>query len=267
MLYKSETPFVHSGYIQHLIQGTQEENLFEQPDNTPRSLAQAIKETLNIDYNGQHGGNVLAGYRATSQRGQQGSSGDAATGERTESGTGAADGGGGVESDSGQGEVAADYKSVKCEENKVDSQGNPIDESGNLIVEKIDSLEDITDKDFIEPTRMIELPVLPTQVQRVLATNGKGVIIKKNILERNAQHHTDLTLVKSREILKAALYNPTLYGKNKPLSRPNNWIVINVPNGDGNNKLVVLEVSDRKDYVEIVHWHEVDARGLEKIKK
>ena len=159
----------------------------------------------------------------------------------------------------------AEYKSVKSI--FYDNQGNPIDENGNLIISNVKSVADIKDVDFNTPSRTIGLPTLPGIVQQVLSTNGKRVIIKKNIFERNALRHDELTPAMSRTILSEALYNTTLYGKNKPLSRPNNWIVINVPDGKGNNKLVVLEVNDNKDNVEIVHWHEVDERGLEKIKR
>lgn len=159
----------------------------------------------------------------------------------------------------------AEYKSVKPI--LYDNQGNPIDENGNLIIENVKSIVDITDADFTKPTRTVGLPALPEIVQQVLFTNGKRIIIKKNIFERNALRHDELTPDMSRAILNEALYNPTLYGKNKPLSRPNNWIVINVPDGKGNNKLVVLEVNENKDNVEIVHWHEADKRGLEKIKR
>lgn len=89
--------------IYDLIQGTQKETLFEQPDNTPRTLVQAIKETLNLDYNGPQRSNVLVGDTTTSQRRQQGSDGDAATGERYESGEQAADRTGGAERSSRQG--------------------------------------------------------------------------------------------------------------------------------------------------------------------
>ncbi len=149
----------------------------------------------------------------------------------------------------------------------VDRQGNPVNNNGRLIIERVESIDDITDADFIRPSRNIGLPTLPERVQQVLLTHGKPLIIKKNIFERNARRHSDLAPETSRAILREALYNPTIYGKNKPLTRPNNWIVINVPDGKVNNKLVVLEVNDNKDNVEIVHWHEVDDRGLEKIRK
>ena len=85
-----------------LIQGTQEETLFEQPDSTPRSLAQAIKETLNIEYNGQQGSNVLAGDNSASQEGRTGSNGDATSRGRSEDIDGAEANQGGTERDSGR---------------------------------------------------------------------------------------------------------------------------------------------------------------------
>ena len=48
-MYKGESQsFIQNtfGKIYDLIQGTQEETLFEQPDNTPRTLVQAIKDCL-----------------------------------------------------------------------------------------------------------------------------------------------------------------------------------------------------------------------------
>lgn len=85
-----------------LIQGTQEETLFGQPDNTPRSLAQAIKETLNIEYNGQQGSNVLAGDNSASQEGRTGSNGDATSRGRSEDIDGAEANQGGTEGDTGK---------------------------------------------------------------------------------------------------------------------------------------------------------------------
>lgn len=64
-----------------LIQGTKEASLFEEADNRPRTLAEAIKETLNIDYNGQNGSNALVGDDTSSQEGRQGSTGDSTPGE------------------------------------------------------------------------------------------------------------------------------------------------------------------------------------------
>ena len=107
-MYKGESQGLIQGTfnkLYDLIQGTQEENLFEQPDNTPRSLAQAINEALNIDYNGQQRSNVLVGDSSASQRGQQGGDESPAPRERTEVGDGTADNTGGTESGGGEVEI------------------------------------------------------------------------------------------------------------------------------------------------------------------
>lgn len=107
-MYKGESQsFIQNtfGKIYDLIQGTQEETLFEQPDNTPRTLVQAIKEALNLDYNGQQRSNVLVGDTATSQRWQQGSNGALTPRERVEDGNGTTDDTGRTESIGEQSEI------------------------------------------------------------------------------------------------------------------------------------------------------------------
>ena len=107
-MYKGQTQkFIQNtlGHIYDLVQGTQEADLFNQPDNTPRTLVQAINETLgnlreelllneNFTYNGQRRSNVLAGGSASGQRGRQGSDGNAPSGGRAENGARTDDGSG-----------------------------------------------------------------------------------------------------------------------------------------------------------------------------
>lgn len=152
-------------------------------------------------------------------------------------------------------------------EDKTDSQGNPINEDGTLKVEQIGSIDELTDEDFTTPTRNVQLPTLSENVANAISTEGKAVVIKKNIFEKNKRDHKDLTAEQSREILKSALYNPQLYGQNQKAKRPYNWVVINTKDEAGHNRLVLLEVNNNKDNVEIVHWHYVDQRGVEKIKR
>lgn len=66
-----------------------------------------------------------------------------------------------------------------------DIQGNPLNQDGTLKVEKISSIDGITDEDFTAPTRNIELPKLPRNVDAAIGANGKPVVIKKNIFEKN----------------------------------------------------------------------------------
>ena len=119
-MYKGENQgIIQSTFnkIYDLIQGTQEATLFEQPDNTPRTLAQAIYETLNIIYDGQQRSNVLAGDTATSQRGQQGSSGDAQARERVEDGHRTTERGGRIERNGGRSGVESEDRGNKEKEN------------------------------------------------------------------------------------------------------------------------------------------------------
>lgn len=105
-MYKVQTQRLIQGTFNQmydLVQGTQEADLFNQDtlDNTPRTLAEAIKEVLNIDYNGQQGSNVLGGRDATGQPGRQGSSGAADADGRGEEGERPAEREGGAEATDG----------------------------------------------------------------------------------------------------------------------------------------------------------------------
>ena len=104
-IYKGDSQsFIQGTFKQmyDLIQGTQEDNLFEQPDNTPRTLVEAIKETLNIEYDGQQRSDILASNSTTSQQGEQRSNGNSKTGGRSETRNGSEDYQRGTQGDSGR---------------------------------------------------------------------------------------------------------------------------------------------------------------------
>ena len=117
--------------------------------------------------------------------------------------------------ESNVGEGVADVPSADVSgAEEVDNQGNPINPDGSLKLEKVESIDDMTDEDFENPYRNIELPTLPENVADAIGSKGKSVVIKKNIFERNIIRHSDLTPDQSRDILKSALYSPNLYGQN-----------------------------------------------------
>lgn len=103
-MYKGQTQVFIQNTLKNifdLVQGTKEATLFEEPDNTPRTLVEAVNETMNglsdelllnenFAYNGQRRNNVLAGGSAAGQQGRQGSTRDDPSGGRTEGGTGIA---------------------------------------------------------------------------------------------------------------------------------------------------------------------------------
>ena len=112
-MYKGRTQkFVQDSFtdMYDLIQGTRKGDLFGTPDNTPRTLAQAIKEVLNIDYNenrnGQAGNNGVGIDTQKSERGRRGSNGDVGGREHSKGTEPQTDSGGRVGGDSqGNGEV------------------------------------------------------------------------------------------------------------------------------------------------------------------
>ena len=146
----------------------------------------------------------------------------------------------------------------------VDSQGNPIDETGNLIVEDVMSIEEITNEDFVSPSRNIGLPTLPDIVSEAIGAERRKVIIKKNILEKNRDGHRDLSPNDSRKILSTALYNPSIYGQNQKITRPFNWILIHLAD---KNTSVLIEVNNKKEHCEIVNWHYLGNEQLEQKKR
>ena len=148
-----------------------------------------------------------------------------------------------------------------------DNQGNPLNQDGTLKLDKIKSVDELTDEDFLHPTRNVELPSLTKKIADAIGTEGKPVVIKKNIFERNYMRHKDVTPELSKVIFKSALYDPDLYGQNQKKTRPYNWVLINTKDEKGNNRTVLLEVNPNKDNVEIVHWHFVNDKNLGLIKK
>lgn len=144
-----------------------------------------------------------------------------------------------------------------------DNMGNILNSDGSIYTETVKSIEDIKDEDFDNPTRSIELPTIPQNVSSAIGADGKPVIIKKNIFEKNATNHPELDAADSRAILTNALYNPNLIGQTQPVKRPSYKVAVQT--GD-KNSIVVLDVYNDKKQVEIVGWRLINEKGLAKMK-
>lgn len=145
-----------------------------------------------------------------------------------------------------------------------DSQGNPIDGNGKYVVEEVESISEISDDDFMKPTRNVVLPELSRRVSDAIGAEGRRPMIKKNIFGKNRDSHKDLTAEDGRRILNEVLYNPNLYGQNQKVSRPYNWIMVHLAD---KNSAVVLEVNPTKEYLEIVNWHYIGGEALARKKR
>ena len=156
-----------------------------------------------------------------------------------------------------------EYDKKQTNTKRTDRQGNPIDENGKLIIEKIKSIDELTNEDFTNPQRNVQLPAIPKNVDEAIGAGGKPVIIKKNIFEKNTTAH-QFTPEESRKILSSALYNPNIIGKTHARTRKNYWVAIKI---DDKSPLTILEVNDSKDNIEVVGWYTINSRNLERIKR
>lgn len=202
-MYRGETQgFIQATFnkLYDLVQGTQEENLFEHPDNTPRTLVQAIKETLNIDYNGQQRSNVLVGDSAASQPGQQGSTGNAATGERVEDRERTADSGGRIEGDS---------RGSRFEDENRGNQGKETEASQDITVHSLTADEA---QDFIADMELSadEAPEIDLTIKNWDALFGEGGIVNTPIGEVKMGEHQFAKLMRQGREGKLGMIKPTL---------------------------------------------------------
>lgn len=164
-MYKGQTQtFIQNTFnsIFDLVQGTQEATLFEEPDNTPRSLVEAINETMNslseelllngnFIYNGQRRNNVLAGSGTTGQTRGQGSPGSPQTGGRIEDGT---------ETSNSSDRAANDKSSGRSERNGGENQGTEKEEPAKGQLTKAEAAEIIADmEEHAEVAPEIELTI------------------------------------------------------------------------------------------------------------
>ena len=196
-MYKGQTQtFIQNtlGHIYDLVQGTQEADLFNQPDNTPRTLVQAINETLgnlreelllneNFTYNGQRRSNVLAGGSEAGQRGRQGSDGNAPSGGRAENGARTAtDKGRTVPNDTergGQGDIR--HSSGRQQDNLGTSEGevrlsDEIDENGRQFV--LTSNGQLSFGEITEESGLTPAPILLSEgiITNPATNDGYGLV-------------------------------------------------------------------------------------------
>lgn len=144
-----------------------------------------------------------------------------------------------------------------------DNQENPLNQDGTLKLDKIKSVDELTDEDFTSAFRNVELPAIPKNVDAAIGANGKPIVIKKNIFEKNWNAYK-FTPAESKKVLNDALYNTDLVGHTQPTKKPNHWVAIKL---DDKSPITVLEVNDNKNNVEVVGWYTLDERNLGRIKR
>jgi RNA polymerase sigma factor (sigma-70 family) len=170
-----------------------------------------------------------------------------------------------------QGVVEKDPRKIsarikKLNQKMIDDMGIKPHETKKDGTEKTTSVmnvAEIKDEDFINPTRSIQLPSLPENVLNVIGKKSKPVLLKKNILEKNRDHHKELSADDSRKILEAALYHSERIIQDKPSEKPNYWVMAKL---DNKSSIVTIEISETKDNYEIIGWRYASMKSIQQIK-
>ena len=115
----------------------------------------------------------------------------------------------------------------------------------------IENVTEITDDDFRLFGRSLLLQGPAKSLCDAIGIVEKRILLKRGVLAKNAIRHPDLSPDDSRQILNNALYSPNKYGKNRPVTKPTYWVAIK---SSSISSLVVIEVSETKEFIEIVGW-------------
>ncbi len=129
--------------------------------------------------------------------------------------------------------------------------------------EKIASVHIDFDKDNVLPE------LNDGDLGKIGLKQNKPVLLKKSVIDRNEKRHTDV-MPDTELVLKSALYSPSEVfkgNKDKPYYTFVKPMKISKRNGLDEYGIVLLDVDEKKDNFEIVHWHWINAENIEKLKK
>ena len=125
--------------------------------------------------------------------------------------------------------------------------------------EKIASVHIDFDKDNI-------LPELEEDTLKAMGVKkSKQVLLKKSIIERNAERHPDVKPEDAERLIGETLYSPQYLFKgndDKPYYSFAKVMGISDKKGKTTYGLVLLDVDESKENFEIVHWHWVRERNF-----
>lgn len=130
--------------------------------------------------------------------------------------------------------------------------------------EKIASVHIDFDKDNVLPE------LNDGDLGKIGLKQNKPVLLKKSVIDRNRTEHSDLTDEDFQNVIANALYSPSEIFKanrEKPYYTFVKPMKISKRNGLDEYGIVLLDVDEKKDNFEIVHWHWINAENIEKLKK
>ncbi|MEI0747339.1 hypothetical protein [Brachyspira pulli] len=128
------------------------------------------------------------------------------------------------------------------------------------IKEKIEQLEKI------DWTKDNTLPNFPKSLLKEYGFQDKPILLKFNVIDRNFnERHKDVDKEKAIKILGNALYktDEIFYGR---VDRPNYYNFIHYTD-DGHSDLVLVEIEEKKENYEIVHFYRLNKKSLKRLEK
>lgn len=152
----------------------------------------------------------------------------------------------------------AETKHERDENGRFKSNGGSENNSDDIQA-KIDSLNSI---DF---TKDNALPNLNKETLEEYGLADKPVLLKKVIIDKNRASHPEVKDEYAKEIIGNSLYNPVfIYSANPDKPAYKNFIS---KIGKNKNTTVTLEVAETKENYEIVNYHYLDNKGVERKRK
>lgn len=128
----------------------------------------------------------------------------------------------------------------------------------------VGGVDEISEEDFTRYVRSVLLETPSKGLCEAIGIAGKRVLLKRGVFAKNAIRHPDLTPIDSRTILRNALYSPDKYGKNRPVTKPTYWVAIK---SSTISSIAVIEVSETKEFIEIVGWRYANAKHLAQLER
>ncbi|BDC96051.1 hypothetical protein TRSA_11500 [Treponema saccharophilum] len=143
------------------------------------------------------------------------------------------------------------------------NENNPIgkDINGDSIYEYA-TVSEIPNELFKNPSYSVLLPEIPKFVENLIGFKNRKVLLKKKVILKTLRDHSEIELSMHKKILTLAVYNPTVFMKNKPISKPNYLAFVN----EGDYYAVsTIDFDETKKYIEIVDWRKVDSKEFDRM--
>lgn len=162
---------------------------------------------------------------------------------------------------------------VGSKEDKVGNEEPETDEDGD-IVQPITDFNEISENDFLNPTKSYKLPSIKTSQWQTKINDNRPVLLKKWRMIRNRDAHKEIKKdgLNHKDVLLEAIYNADKVLYTQPQRQPFYRASIRSSKDSGilletKNCVVLLDIDPNKKYIEVVDWREINDYGVRKMER